>query len=203
MRYSPITKEVLIRTGLYRTPGIMTVFIALLRGINVGGQKRIAMTDLTQLFTSLGLNNVRTYLQSGNVLFESQDGDPGRLSAMISENISAKFGFSVNVILRTSDELRRIILANPFAKEGLDADKYHVTFLSDIPSEEFPKSTMKGKDVPDRYVIIGREVYLFCPDGYGRTKFSNTFFEKKLGVFSTTRNWKTVNALAEMAERPA
>jgi uncharacterized protein (DUF1697 family) len=178
----------------------MMGFIALLRGINVGGQKRIGMADLVHLCTSLGFDNVRTYLQSGNVLFESPDGDPGRLSAMISENIAAKFDFSVNVILRTSDEIRRIILANPFAKEGLDADKYHVTFLSDIPPEEFPKSRMKGKDGPDRYVIIGREVYLFCPNGYGRTKFSNTFFEKNLGVFATTRNWKTVNTLAEMAE---
>ena len=178
----------------------MTVFISFLRGINVGGQKRIAMADLLQLCTSLGLDNVRTYLQSGNVLFESSYGDTGWLSAMISEHISAKFGFTVKVITRTSDELRRIILANPFAKEGLDADKYHVTFLSDIPSEEFPGSTMKGKDGPDRYVIIGREVYLFCPDGYGRTKFSNTFFEKKVGVFATTRNWKTVTALAEMVE---
>jgi uncharacterized protein (DUF1697 family) len=178
----------------------MTVFISFLRGINVGGQKRIAMADLLQLCTSLGFDNVRTYLQSGNVLFESPYRDTGRLSAMISEHISAKFGFTAKVITRTSDELRRIILANPFAKEGLDADNYHVTFLSDIPSEEFPGSTMKGKDGPDRYVIIGREVYLFCPDGYGRTKFSNTFFEKKVGVFATTRNWKTVTALAEMVE---
>ena len=87
---------------------IMTVFISLLRGINVGGHKRIAMTDLVQLCTSLGFDNVRTYLQSGNVLFGSPERDPGRLSAMISENISAKFGFSVNVILRTSDELPRV-----------------------------------------------------------------------------------------------
>jgi uncharacterized protein (DUF1697 family) len=183
-----------------KTTGIMTVFVSLLRGINVGGKKRIGMTDLTQLCTSLGLDNVRTYLQSGNVLFESPDGDPGRLSSIISENISAKFGFSVKVITRTSDEIRHIILTNPLAKEGLDADTYHVTFLSDIPSEKFPKSPLKGKDGPDRYVIIGREVYLSCPDGYGRTKFSTTFFEKKLGVFATTRNWKTVSTLAEMAE---
>jgi uncharacterized protein (DUF1697 family) len=178
----------------------MTVFISLLRGINVGGQKRIGMADLVQLCTSLGFDNVRIYLQSGNVLFESQDRDPGRLSAMISENISGKFGFPVKVITRTSDELRRIILANPLAKEGLDADKFHVTFLSDSPTEEFPGSRMKGEDGPDRYVIIGREIYLFCPNGYGRTKFSTSFFEKKLGVFATTRNWKTVTTLAEMAE---
>jgi uncharacterized protein (DUF1697 family) len=178
----------------------MTVFISLLRGINVGGHKRIGMADLVQLCKTLGFDNVRTYLQSGNVLFESPDQDPGRLSDMISENISAKFGFSVNVIIRTSDELRRIILANPFAKEGLDSGKYHVTFLSDIPSEAFQGSRMKGKDGLDRYVIIEREVYLFCPNGYGRTKLSNTFFEKKPGVFATTRNWKTVNTLAEMAE---
>jgi uncharacterized protein (DUF1697 family) len=178
----------------------MTVFISLLRGINVGGQKRLGMADLVQLCTSLGFDNVRTYLQSGNVLFESPYGDPGRLSAMVGENISRKFGFPVKVIIRTSEELRRIILNNPLAKEGLDADKQHVTFLSDIPSEEVRGSMMKGKDSEDRYVIVGREVYLSCPNGYGRTKFSNTFFEKKLGVSATTRNWKTVNTLAEMAE---
>src|SRR5512137_1884901 len=108
MRRSSVVKEIFILSRLYKTTGIMTVFIALLRGINVGGQKRIGMADLTQLCTSLGLDNVRTYLQSGNMLFESPEGDVGQLSAMIGESISAKFGFSVNVIIRTSDELRRI-----------------------------------------------------------------------------------------------
>ena len=178
----------------------MTVFISLLRGINVGGKKRIGMADLVQLYNSLGFDNVRTYLQSGNVLFEAPNGDPSLLSANISQNISAKCGFSVNVILRTSEKLRRIILASPLEKEGLDAATYHVTFLSDSPPEEFPKSQMKGSDGPDRYVILGREVYVSCPNGYGKTRFSNTFFEKKLGVVATTRNWKTVTTLAEMAK---
>lgn len=178
----------------------MTVFISLLRGINVGGKKRIGMADLVQLCTSLGFDNVRTYLQSGNVLFESPDGDSSRLSAMIRENILRKFGFPVTVITRTSGDLRRIILTNPLVQEGVDADTCHVTFLSDTPSEEFPGIQMKGNDGPDRYVIIGREVYLSCPNGYGKTKLSTSFFEKKLGVYATTRNWKTVTTLAEMAE---
>ena len=96
----------------------MTVFISFLRGINVGGQKRIAMADLLQLCTSLGFDNVRTYLQSGNVLFESPHGDTGRLSAMISEHISEKFGFTVKVITRTSDELRRSHPRQPVCKGG-------------------------------------------------------------------------------------
>jgi uncharacterized protein (DUF1697 family) len=179
----------------------MTVYIALIRGINVGGQKRVGMADLVQLCQSLGFTNVRTYLQSGNVLFGSPDGDPGRLSAMVGEKMSRELGFPVKVILRTSKEFRRIIASNPLAQEGREADKLHVTFLSDFSPEVVRESMMKGNDGPDRYVIAGREVYLYCPDGYGRTKFSNTFFEKKLGVAATTRNWKTVNALAEMAER--
>jgi len=178
----------------------MTVFISLIRGINVGGRKRVGMADLVQLCQSLGFTNVRTYLRSGNVLFESPHGNPGQLSAMIGEKMSREFGFPVKVILRTSEELRSIIANNPLAKEGLEADKLHVAFLSGIPPEAFPENMMKGHDGPDRYVIAAREVYLSCPNGYGRTKFSTSFFEKKLGVAATTRNWKTVTTLAGMAE---
>lgn len=179
--------------------GHITVFIALLRGINVGGQKRVGMADLVELCRSLGFGNVRTYLQSGNVLFESPDEKTAWLSATVSEKISEKFGFPVKVIMRSSGELRRIITDNPLAKEGMNVDKLHVTFLSDVPSGDIRERMMKGEDGPDRYMIVGREAYLSCPDGYGRTKFSTTFFEKKLGVAATTRNWKTVNTLAEMA----
>jgi uncharacterized protein (DUF1697 family) len=178
----------------------MTVFIALIRGINVGGQKRVGMAELVHLFQSLGFGSVRTYLQSGNVIFESTDSVFERLSAMIGEYISRKTGFPVKVILRTAEEFRHIIASNPLASDGLDATKLHVTFLSAIPPGKVGENMMHGEDGPDRYVIIGREVCLFCPDGYGRTKFSNTFFERKLGVDATTRNWKTVTSLGAMAE---
>jgi uncharacterized protein (DUF1697 family) len=178
----------------------MTVFIALLRGINVGGRKRVRMADLVHLCRDLGFHHVRTYLQSGNVLFESPQDDPGQVSAMVGGEISRKWGFPVKVILRTSAEFRRIITSNPLAGEGLDADTLHVTFLSELPPEGVPEGMREGKDGHDRYVNVGREVYLSCPDGYGKTKFSTGFFEKKLGVAATTRNWKTVTALADSAE---
>jgi uncharacterized protein (DUF1697 family) len=176
----------------------MTVFIALIRGINVGGHKRIRMGDLMELCRSLGFGAVRSHLQSGNVIFESLDEYPAHLSLLIEEKIFEKFGFPVQVILRSSRELRRIVVDNRLVREGVGVDRLHVTFLSDLPPEAVQES-MSGEAGPDRYVIVGREVYLFCPDGYGRTTFTTTFFEKYLGVAATTRNWKTVTALANMA----
>jgi uncharacterized protein (DUF1697 family) len=141
---------------------------------------------------------VRTHLQSGNVIFESPGENPAQVSGRIGEKIAEQFGLSVQVILRSSGELRRIVVDNPLVREGVDVDRLHVTFLSDLPPEAVRES-MSGEAGPDRYVIVGREVYLFCPDGYGRTTFTTTFFEKYLGVAATTRNWKTVTALADMA----
>ncbi|ACL17746.1 DUF1697 domain-containing protein [Methanosphaerula palustris] len=176
----------------------MTVFIALLRGINVGGHKQVRMGDLVELCRSLGFGAVRTHLQSGNVIFESLDENPAHLSLLIEEIIFEKLGFPVQVILRSSGELLRIVVDNPLVREGMSVDRLHVTFLSDLPPEAVRES-MSGEAGPDRYVIVGREVYLFCPDGYGRTTFTTTFFEKTLGIAATTRNWKTVIALADMA----
>jgi uncharacterized protein (DUF1697 family) len=178
----------------------MHTIISLLRGINVGSSTTVTMDDLVPLYRSLGLANIRTYKRSGNILFDYLLADPGDLSARLEEEISRKAGFHVAVIMRSERDLSEITRNNPFIGDvPHDITRLHVTFLSVSP----PTDAMNGingiKDPVDKVMVHGREVYLFCPEGYGRTKFSNSFLEKKLGVTATTRNWKTVLALAEMA----
>lgn len=180
----------------------MTTFLSLLRGINVGPHKTVKMEDLVAIYESLGLVHVRTYLRSGNVLFDSGADNPLELATMLGDSITRGLGFSVQVIIRTDDELQYIVTHNPFLeREDHDLRALHVTFLSGLPSERSIGEASKIQDETDKFEIRGKEVYLFCPNGYGRTRFSNTFFEKKLGVVATTRNWKTVAALAAIITR--
>jgi uncharacterized protein (DUF1697 family) len=181
----------------------MHTVISLIRGINVGSSKTVTMDDLVSLYRSLGLKNVRTYLRSGNVLFDNPGNDPGEVSGMLEEHVSRMAGFQVLVILRTDNDLSEIVRNNPFQKEVTHhLTGLHVTFLSDYPSVDMVNEINAINDPVDKVQVLGREAYLLCPEGYGRTKFSNTFFERKLGVTATTRNWKTVTILAEMAGMP-
>lgn len=176
-------------------------YIALLRGINVGRHKRIKMTDLIMAFESIGFENIKTYLQSGNVIFEHNAVDESKIAEEIKAKINETFGFSVNVIIRTDDELENIVSLNPFVgKNGIELDKLHVTFLTDIPDPEIISNLDINKDETERFESIGREIYLYCPNGYGRTKLTNDVFEKKLNTVATTRNWKTTNKLLEMSK---
>ncbi len=180
----------------------MTTSISLLRGINAGGQKKIKMGDLVSLYEALGLKNVRTYVQSGNMLFDTAEGSGQKLSRKIEEKIQQAFGFSVAVLIRTADELQRIAKTNPFLKKGkTDITKLHVTLLSGEPNKAALKQLETIATGDDAFVIAGKEIYLYCPNGYGRTKLSNAFFEKKLKVAATTRNWNTVTALLDMAKK--
>ena len=175
--------------------------ISILRGINVSGQKQIKMADLVNLFESLGFNEVTTYIQSGNVIFSGDDSDLESLKIQIEEAIERTFHFHVPVILRTHDDLSRIIHACPFGEidANRDGTKYLVTFLSSEPSEDKIIEIGEFVIAPERLEVINREVFLYCPNGYGKSKLSNTFLEKKLGVFTTTRNWKTVLKLRELS----
>jgi len=174
----------------------------MMRGINVGGQKIIRMESLRASFRALGFLRVRSYVQSGNIIFEASKGPTSSLSGKIREKILNDFGFSVPLILRTSAEMEKIVNDNPFLTENaIDHSKLHVTFLSDPPAKAVLKKLDALAPISDRFRVGGREVYLHCPDGYGRTKLSNTAFEKLLSVDATTRNWKTVNTLAELSTR--
>jgi uncharacterized protein (DUF1697 family) len=179
---------------------VMNTYISMLRGINVSGQKIIRMEELASLYESLGFKNVRTYVQSGNVLFDSPITEGSRLSGLIADKIKKAFGFFVVVVLRTRDELQAVVQNNPFLKErGIDPARLHVTFLLEAPDQEALSRLQAVKDRTDRIKAGSREVYLHCPQGYGRTKYSNHFIERTLKVSATTRNWNTVLALLGMA----
>ena len=177
----------------------MNTYISMLRGINVSGQKKIRMADLRKLYESLGLINVQSYLQSGNVVFDSEEKNAEKLRDTIEAQIESTFGFSVPVLIRIGDDFRRVIENHPFARE--EAIRVLVTFLYERPDESKLEDLSHHEDKIDQFVIGEQEIFLFCPGGYGRTKLSNNFFEKKLGVIATTRNWKSVNALYEMASK--
>jgi uncharacterized protein (DUF1697 family) len=179
----------------------MTSFVSLLRGINVSGHNMIKMAELKDLYESLGFRNVTTYIQSGNVIFQSEKDDSGSVEATIERAIGKGFGFPVTVIVRKPAELARVLKINPFlGSNKIDEIRLYVTFLRDKPAAAVVKALqLAAARSTDQYKILGREVYLYCPTGYGRTLLSNTFFEKQLKVKATTRNWKTVNTLYVMA----
>lgn len=178
----------------------METYISLLRGINVSGHKMIKMEQLRKSFEALGLDDVQTYVQSGNVVFMAPKQSLQILSKKIQEKIARDFGFSVPVIIRSSEEVRRAVKNNPFLKQrGIDSSKLHVTFLFKAPEKDCLKALEALTGKPDQFRYSGTEVYLYCPDGYGRTKLSNNALERVLGVTATTRNWNTVNKLYEMS----
>ena len=178
----------------------MPVYIAMLRGINVSGHKIIKMESLRASLASLGFEEVRTYIQSGNIVFKTVTTVPAGLAGKIASTILDDFGFAVPVLVRTKEELAGVIQANPLLKwKGIDETRLHVTFLSAAApkgSEEILKSLARQSEL---FAVGGREIYLHCPDGYGDTKLSNNAIEKALAVPATTRNWKTVNILSVMA----
>jgi len=179
----------------------MPTYIAMLRGINVSGHKMVKMEALRASFGALRLSNVQTYVQSGNLVFGVGNGSVAALSEKIEQRILRDFGFSVPVFLRTAKELEEIIKDNPFLKEtAIDHSKLHITFLSDAAPKTAPEALQPLEVKPEQFHAIGRQIYLYCPNGYGRTKLSNTAIERKLSVGATTRNWRTVNTLLAMTK---
>ena len=178
----------------------MKKYVSMLRGINVSGQKKIKMTELVALYQALELSQVKTYIQSGNVVFTSKK-DDAALRQLIQQKIADSLGLSVSVIMRSAAELQRAIQDNPFSGPAyLDNTKLHVTFLVDKPAPAALRALDPAVSATDELRVSGREVYVYCPGGYGNTKLSNAYLEKKLGVTATTRNWKTVNTLYQMAK---
>ena len=177
-----------------------STYIALLRGINVGGHKIIKMDQLRKAFEGLGFEDVTTYVQSGNVVFKSPKKASVDLSRKIEEMLFQRFSMSVPVIVRTAEEVDDVLRNNPFLKEhGIDVTRLHVTFLSHTPQKAALKGLNEIPVGPDRFHCRGQEIYLHCPNGFGGTKLSINAFEKVLAVGATTRNWNTVNKLFEMA----
>jgi len=178
-------------------------YVSILRGINVGGQKKIKMTDLKALYEAQGFENVTTYIQSGNVIFESKEADKENLKSLIEKAIEEKYMFHVPVDVRTNQELGKIVKDCPYeeAKVNENGTKVLVTFLQSSPSDKKRELLLKYVKLPEKLTIQGGEVYLYCPNGYGKSKLSNNFIENNLGVSATTRNWKSVKKLYELSMR--
>lgn len=175
-------------------------FISLLRGINVSGQKKVLMADLHALYQSLGFSQVTTYLQSGNVIFACDSLDQTQITQTIESGISQRFGFTVSVIIRNTNEIDRVVKNNPFlTRLKIDLSRLYVTFLAEFPMEKAVPNLAIPSGNQDEFQLAGKEIYLYCPGGYGVTRLSNNYFEKALKITATTRNWKTVMALQRLA----
>lgn len=177
----------------------MGKFIALLRGINVSGQKKILMKDLTVLLEKNGFENVLTYIQSGNVLFGSNIESSSEIEKKIAGLIQKKYKFDVEVLVIDEKYLKSVISKNPFPKRSdFDEKRMYVTFLNGKPPKEKLGELSKVTSNADQWVYENLQLYFYCPDGYGKTKFSNNLVENKLKLIATTRNWNTVNELYRM-----
>lgn len=173
-------------------------YVALLRGINVGGKHLLPMASLAAIFVGEGCTGVRTYIQSGNVVFSATAALAVGLAERVRERVAAEFGFRPPVLLRTGRELAAVAGANPFLTEGADPASLHVGFLERAPTPEQCAALDPDRSPGDRLVVCGREVYLHFPNGVARSKLTSAYLDSILGTTSTFRNWRTVLNLVEM-----
>ena len=183
----------------------MAIYVAMLRGINVGGHKKIKMDRLRESFEALGFDAVKTYIQSGNVVFKAGKSAPPALSKKIEERIVKDFGFSALVITRTMDEFAQAVAGNPFLKKSgvapvidIDKEKLHVMFLPATPSTPDLKQLQGLTTEPDQSRCLGKEIYFYLPNGVAHSSLANNPLERKLLHTATMRNWRTVTTLHQM-----
>jgi uncharacterized protein (DUF1697 family) len=176
-------------------------YIAMLRGINVSGQKMIKMTDLKRLFEDLGSENVVTYIQSGNIVFDYNKISIDQLKSLIEKEIKNKFDFDVPVIIRTPAELKTLLEKNPFTEFPETENKVYFIFMDKEAEKERIEKFIAADHEPEKFVISGKEICFLCPNGYGKAKLNNNIFESKLKVVATTRNLKTVRELVRLGSR--
>jgi uncharacterized protein (DUF1697 family) len=179
----------------------MAVVIAMLRGVNVGGHKKLNMEKLRTLCGGLGLRGAQTYIQSGNVVFHQDTGDPGAVARKLEGEIEHVFAFRPDVIVRTTSELRKVIAKNPFAgRADIEPSRLLVVFLASAPTREARDLVLALPCEPEELRMNGRELYIYYPNGMARPKIPIVRIEKMLKCASTARNWNTVNKLMAMAE---
>lgn len=177
-----------------------TRWIALLRGVNVGGAKKVPMAQLRELLEGLGFADVSTYVQSGNAVFTAEEDDPRAVAERIEAAIEDAFGFGSSITMRTRDELAAVIDAHPLRDVVTADNRFHVMFLSDeAPPDALAAIDAKAHE-PELFVLAGRELYLWTPAGLGTSRLAPKLTEKRLGTTATTRNWRTVEKLLELAD---
>jgi uncharacterized protein (DUF1697 family) len=179
--------------------GATGIHVALLRGINVGGKHSLPMKDLAAMFLDAGCREVRTYIQSGNVVFQAAPPLAQRVPGIIANAVQDRFGFEPPVVTRTLAELRDVTKRNPFLRAGVDPATLHVAFLAGAPGKAKAGALEPERFRPDAFALRGREIYLHCPNGLGRSKLTNAYFDSRLATTSTVRNWRTVLTLLELA----
>ncbi len=176
----------------------MTVFIALLRGVNVGGSRSIKMQALRDVCAQQALEGATTYLQSGNVVFRADRADVDALARALETAIGRALGVQATVLLRTLDDLRRVIVRNPFPEHVDEPSRLLVTFLAETPTPDAVEALRRAHTGPEAFEVLGRELYVYYPNGAGRSKLSSTLIEKKLRAAGTARNWNTVTQLESL-----
>jgi uncharacterized protein (DUF1697 family) len=175
--------------------------VALLRGINVGGKNLLPMKELAEEFAAAGCGNVQTFIQSGNVIFSAPPGkDESALAQLLAARLAERFGYTAPLVLRTIEELRAAIANNPYLAMGAPEETLHVMFLTATPDASRVEKLDPDRSPGDTFALLGRAIYLRLPNGMARTKLTNAYFDSKLGVTSTARNWRTTAKLLERME---
>jgi uncharacterized protein (DUF1697 family) len=172
----------------------------LLRGVNVGGKNKLPMKDLTVMFGEAGCSEVRTYIQSGNVIFRADPAVAEILPGSISARIAERFALRVPLVVRTTAQMAEVVASNPFLAAGAPEETLHVLFLADQPDAGNVADLDPDRSPPDQFMVRGREVYLRLPNGAGNTKLGSGYFDAKLATIGTQRNWRTVTTLLTLME---
>lgn len=179
----------------------MNYYVALLRGINVSGSNKILMLDLKEMFVQLGFANVKTYLQSGNVVFQTDSTEALKIEQQIKSEILKVFGFDISVWVLSKKSFSKIYKNNPFLNnKELDFKMIYTVFLKKTPDSQLFNKIKYNSDYPEEMVLDGKSIYMYYVNGYGRSKVNNNFFEAKLKVIATTRNWRTVTNINNLME---
>lgn len=181
----------------------MSAHIALLRGINLGGKNKVPMAELRGCVEEAGGTEVRTYVQSGNVVFEVAPSEAAQIGQAVTTRIRERLGLTVPVVLLSADELRAILGSNPFLVDGVPENELHVMVLSEFPAPERVAKLDPNRSPPDRFALAGRAIYLHAPNGVARSRLTNDYFDRALGVISTSRNWRTVTKLVALCDDAA
>jgi len=175
--------------------------VALLRGINVGGRNKLPMKQLVGIFERAGARDVRTYIQSGNVVYAASAAVAKGIADAVQRGIDSELKLDVPVVTRTAKQLARVVANNPYIAEGADEARLHVAFLARKPTDKRIAALDPQRSPPDSFRAVGAELYLHCPGGMARTKLTNAYLDRQLDTVSTMRNWKTVTKLLSMCEQ--